>query len=403
MTDNSDITRNLRKLGITLQGHQAEARDAAAAQVAQGSHVRLCLYHATGKGKTIASLVCVAQEGVREVLVLAPPITHDGWRSWGEKLGIEVTPISHAKFRQKGYKVKRTQAMIIDEFHLLGGHTGVGWKKLDAMAKGLQAPLVICSATPNYNDVERIYCVMHVLAPDTVRGGYLQFLYTHCETEENPFGREPNVLGFRDGRSAEEHLAELPYVHYVEDEVIKQVTIGDVDALCGDLPDVLETYGYDARRHRVIASQIERRHTEVAYRITTPDGHVWPTLYEQIAQLVGQASTPVLIYCDHATVAAALDRTAREHGVESILITGETTRSRKGELARRFIGGGADVLIGTASLATGFDGLDKMCDVLLIVDDTNDDSLRRQLMGRILPRGLDTDVSKKQVWRLTYS
>ena len=398
-----DIQDNLRKLGITLQGHQAEARDAAAAQVAQGSQVRLCLYHATGKGKTIASLVCVAQAGVHEVLVLAPPITHDGWRGWGQKLGIEVTPISHAKFRQKTFKVRRTQAMIVDEFHLLGGHTGVGWKKLDALARGLQAPLVICSATPNYNDVERVYCVMHVLAPDTVRGGYIQFLYRHCETEENPFGREPVVLGFLDGRSAEEHLAELPYVHYVEDEVIKQVTIGDVPADAGTIPDVLEDFGYDARRHRIIASQIERMHTEVVYRISTPDGLVWPRLYDQIAELVGQASTPVLIYCTHATMAAALARTIKAHGEHPLLITGETPARQKAWLTKLFLTGRYPALIGTATLATGLDGLDKMCDVLLIVDDTNDDSLRRQLMGRILPRGLDTDVSKKQVWRLTYS
>ena len=57
------------------------------------------------------------------------------------------------------------------------------------------------------------------------------------------------------------------------------------------------------------------------------------------------------------------------------------------------------MLIGTASLATGTDGLDKMCDTLIILDDTDDDSLRRQLIGRIMPRGADTDTSKKKVYR----
>ena len=46
------------------------------------------------------------------------------------------------------------------------------------------------------------------------------------------------------------------------------------------------------------------------------------------------------------------------------------------------------------------DGLDKMCDWLIILDDTEDDAMRRQLIGRIMPRGLDTDASGKHVYRV---
>jgi hypothetical protein len=59
-----------------------------------------------------------------------------------------------------------------------------------------------------------------------------------------------------------------------------------------------------------------------------------------------------------------------------------------------------DVLVGTATLATGTDGLDKVCDTLIILDDTDDDSLRRQLVGRIMPRGTSTDASMKKVFRI---
>lgn len=58
------------------------------------------------------------------------------------------------------------------------------------------------------------------------------------------------------------------------------------------------------------------------------------------------------------------------------------------------------VLIGTATLATGTDGLDRVCDTLLILDDTEDDSLRRQLIGRIMPRGDFVSTTAKQVIRL---
>ena len=46
------------------------------------------------------------------------------------------------------------------------------------------------------------------------------------------------------------------------------------------------------------------------------------------------------------------------------------------------------VLVGTATLATGVDGIDKVCDQLLIFDRLDGDpSKERQLIGRVLPRG----------------
>lgn len=400
----TDILDRLDIAGIDLQDHQEEARQDVAAQVATGREVRLCLYHRTGAGKTIASLVCIAQAGAREVLVLAPPITHPTWRRWGLTLGVEVTAISHAKFRQKGFKIRRDQAMIVDEFHLLGGHTGQGWKKLDAMAKGLKAPLIVCSATPSYNDAERVYCVQHVLAPHDTKGGFLQFLYDNCETEVNPFGSTPIVTGFRRHADAEAYLASLPYVHYLEDEVIKTVTIGE--AVIFDhvgLPDDFEEFGYDARAHRVMASLMEARHTEKKLRLLTTTGYLRKEVWDLMTQVAGNSSTPLLVFSNSSTIAAAIHDRAKFEDVPSRLITGGTKNYFKEQYVTDFIAGGVDLLIGTASLATGTDGIDKMCDTLLIVDDTDDASLRRQLMGRILPRGLDTDASGKIVQRVTFA
>ena len=41
-----------------------------------------------------------------------------------------------------------------------------------------------------------------------------------------------------------------------------------------------------------------------------------------------------------------------------------------------------------------------MCDTLLILDDTDDDALRRQLIGRIMPRGDYVSIADKQIFRL---
>lgn len=398
------ITDLAARLGLPWQQHQEEALTDATEQVRQGAQLRLCLYHATGKGKTYTSLAAVALAGAQEVLVLAPPVTHLAWAEAGRLLGLNVVPYSHAKFRQKGFKVHRDQAMIVDEFHLLGGHTGKGWKKLDRIAAGLQAPLVIASATPNYNDAERVYCIKHVLDPTSCKGGYIEWLYQECETRQNAFGMEPLVEGFKGGISAEEYLSKMPRVHYVEDEVIKQVSIADVPVAVDHLVDeALFLYGLDRRRGRIVASQMEGRHALKRHRILGDDGLIRTEVYEEISRLVGDVSTPTLIYCDSSTIAEALFDTVDEHHGNAILVTGKVTQAQKARRVELFKRGSADVLIGTATLATGTDGVDKMCDHLLIVDDTDDDSLRRQLMGRILPRGLDTDASQKVFTRLTYS
>ena len=65
-----------------------------------------------------------------------------------------------------------------------------------------------------------------------------------------------------------------------------------------------------------------------------------------------------------------------------------------------FRAGATNVLIGTATLATGTDGLNRVCDNMIILDDTEDDSLRRQLIGRIMPRGGVGDALDKTIIRL---
>jgi superfamily II DNA or RNA helicase len=395
----------LEKEGYYLQDHQITAlRDFEIQQLGE-NFPRLCLYHRTGAGKTITALSAMLQVGATKVRVLAPPVTQKAWKEWGQKLGVEVDVISHAKFRQKTYKVRRDQAMIVDEFHLLGGHTGQGWTKLDRMARGLQAPLLIASATPSYNDVERVYCVQHVLDPQSCKGGFLDFVYQHCETEPNPFGSMPKVLGFRQWATAEDYLAALPHVHYLEDELIKQVSITDIEL--GEVPfyESLDDYGLAYNVSNVpflCASIMEERQVRRRFRVMGYDGKIRDEVLDKISELIGSVAGPVLIYADSAQIANALSLAFGEAQLPHYLVTGNMSTPQKNYAVSEFVAGKVDYLIGTSTMATGLDGVDKMCDHLLIVDDTFDASLRRQLLGRILPRGLDTDVSKKMFWRLTF-
>jgi superfamily II DNA or RNA helicase len=119
-----------------------------------------------------------------------------------------------------------------------------------------------------------------------------------------------------------------------------------------------------------------------------------------MVDMVGEADTPVLIFAAHASVARALDLSLAKERLKVALVHGSTPTKKKTAYLEAFKDGVLDVLIGTASLATGPDGLDKVCDTLVILDDTDDDALRRQLIGRIMPRGEDTDATGKKVFRL---
>ena len=396
----ADFEKIEQLLGKGLFDHQRAALDFW--ESARLVEDRLCLYYKTGSGKTLTSLLCMwaRVQGQETVLVVAPPSTHMSWAAAAAVLGMEVECVSHAKFRQQAFKVQRTTPIIIDEFHMLGGYQAQGWKKLERISRGLQAPLIICSATPNYNDVERCYCVQKIVDPDSTRGGYLEFLYQHCETRQSPFSMTPEVVGFRSQQSAAEFLAAMRNVLHVPDDV--DYTVQDVP-LPRQMSLDFDEYGLSPFGQRLMASQIEARHTERRFNLVEADGKFRQYVYDELSRMVGDLPpTKVLMFCNSSRIAEALYLCLCANGVPAGIITGKDSKKVKEKELHRFISGDVEVLVGTASIATGTDGIDKVSDLLILVDDTDDESLRRQIIGRILPRGADTDASKKVIYRLTF-
>ena len=357
---------------------------------------RLTLYYRTGAGKTITALAALALAGWQDALVVAPPVIHDTWIKEGRRFGINVEAISHAKFRMRTTKIARTVPILADEFHLFGGHGGQGWKKLDKVAAGLLAPMILMSATPNYNDADRVYCIQHVMNPHSCRGGFLSFIYANCTTEPNHFATMPNVTGFLRHKDAAQYLASLPHVHHVPDNVIADIV--DIPIFTY-VPKELETFGLNRRKGRIMASQMEARHARAYDERVDTRGLIHDHIMDHLYRISGEATTPVLMFCASEKIATIL-ATTLDRSSRTALVTGRTPKAVKQLTIERFKQGEFDALIGTATLATGTDGLDKMCDTLVIVHDTDDDALRRQLIGRILPRGADVDASGKHVYRL---
>ena len=397
----ADFEKIEQLLGKALFDHQRAALDFWESD--RPHRDRLCLYYKTGSGKTLTSLLCMwARVQDRDpILVVAPPSTHMSWVAAAAVLEIEVECVSHAKFRQQAFKVQRTRPIIIDEFHMLGGYQAQGWKKLERISRGLQAPLIICSATPNYNDVERCYCVQKIVDPGSTRGGYLEFLYQHCETRQSPFSMTPEVVGFRSQQSAAEFLAAMRNVLHVPDDV--DYAVQDVP-LPRQMSLDFDEYGLSPFGQRLMASQIEARHAERRFNLVDTNDQFRQSVYDELSRLVGDLPpTKVLMFCNSSRIAEALYQCLCSNGVPAGIITGKDSKKVKEKELHRFISGDMEVLVGTASIATGTDGIDKVSDLLILVDDTDDESLRRQIIGRILPRGVDTDASRKVIYRLTFA
>lgn len=345
---------------------------------------RLCLYYKTGSGKTITALACIRVTGRTEAVVIAPPLTHDHWHSTAEAFGMTVTTMSHAMFRQKKTKLSRHVAVIADEVHMFGGYKGVGFKKLEKLSLNLQAPMVIASATPNYNDVERCYIIQRLTDQRATQGGYLAFLYKHCDTDVNPWGHVPKVHGFTSYPDAATFLADLKHVEYIEDDLVYDIEDVHMDL---PVPAELVNLGVNRRTERMVGSIIEMTHAVIDHMLVTDDGELNADVGNVLFELVQYSPTPVLVFANHKTVAKAAYAWLTMGDWTGALVTGDTGAAIKQAAVDSFRSGDYRFLVGTVTLATGTDGLDKMCDTMVILDDTDDDAMRRQLIGRIMPRG----------------
>ena len=350
----------------------------------------MCLYYKTGAGKTFTALASMKALGEQTVIVVAPPTTHQHWIDTGAAIGIGVSVMSHALFRQKKRKLSKTQALIVDELHLLGGYKAIGWKKLESISLRLEAPLIIASATPNYNDVERCYCIQRITDPRATAGGYLTFIYKHCNTEVNPFGHVPRVVEFLHYPDAAAFLADLDHVMYIEDDLVYDIE--DIHMVL-EVPAELMILGIDRRKERVCASQIEQKHSTINHMLVTDTGMLQQDVVNVLVEAVQYSPTPTLVFATHKDVMRAAERSLIEAGFTALGVSGSTQSHLKQEAVDSFKSGQVQALLGTVTLATGTDGLDKMCDTLVILDDTEDNAMRRQLIGRIMPRGIDTPTT----------
>ena len=192
------------------------------------------------------------------------------------------------------------------------------------------------------------------------------------------------MTGFLKYPDAASFLADLPNVEYIEDDLVYDIEDVEMDLA---VPAELLTYGVDRRREKMVGSIIERKHTVIDHMLVREDGLLTTEVAELLVDGVRASDTPVLVFAVHTAVAHAALRTLDTAGLRAQVVDGKMSKVKKNASIEEFKAGRLHALVGTQTLATGTDGLDKVCDLLVILDDTDDGAMRRQLIGRIMPRG----------------
>jgi hypothetical protein len=361
---------------------------------------RQMLFFPTGHGKTKTTLGILAAKDIKKVFVIAPNATHADWRRDAHALGMEVLIMTVQKFRQADTKIPREyEAWAVDEFHQLGGHDATGFGKFKRMMRTYTGEVIMSSATPNYNDPERVFCVL-LIGDEHPETNYLDWLWEYCICKTSPFKIMPDTFGYKDYESNIEFLLTRDWVSYIEDKAEwdeRWVTLPET------YDDLFERFNADTREEKIINSEMEKRHKRVRNLHTTEDG----TIRLEILQIMLTEMNKFpryqkwMIYCMHSSVSKALYRSL-SNADNVFYVDGDTTKKRLEEQKHGFINAERGFLIGTSSIATGMDGVDKTCHAMFILDDiVGDDALRRQLIGRILPRGAQ-DTSPRLVIRATF-
>lgn len=355
---------------------------------------RMLLFFPTGEGKSKTALACIKADGFDRAIVIAPPKLHAAWVQDAKTVGVDLLILSIEKLRQPDYRLPlswKGAPFLVDEWHKLGGHGASGFTKFERVARHSNAPVIGMSATPNYNDAERVFTCQAVFDPNPTRN-FMDFLVDNCNTVKNPHGYYPNVdekRPFKLYDSALDFLVAQEWCAYVEDTAVWT----EKELLLPSPPlQWFERLNLVARNKRIVASQMEKHHARIFLRFLDEHGNFRREILEAVSAYLAQwpERKKWMIVCQHKEVAEALYRIFDGN---TWLITGDTTNIDP--VCRAFIEAEGGWLIGTTALAEGVDGLDKVCQSMLILDPIwGDDSKRRQIIGRILPRGTGDEVER---------
>jgi hypothetical protein len=365
---------------------------------------RLGNWSGTGAGKTLAGVLATREIDAQETLVVVPQITREQWArefreafpgtdvriglppegedleaTKGSQPRVWVTTYDMLSADSKAAKAQlapladRLDAAILDEVHMVKAGTDLASQRrqvllatLDRAGEGNPDLMVVgMSATPVVNNLDEAKSLLRVITGEDPKG----------------FGTAPTV---RNAASAHRHMT-MNGIRWKPDYktgFTRDTAWVDATGHMGRIVAALN--GEEAKRGRVHPASIERA--------------LLPVKMPEIVARVKAAQGPTIVYSEY--VAGMVDPIVtelRSHGITAERLTGEETEAQKRDLIRRFTRGEIHTLVGSRPLATGTDGLQRVCRNLVVASmpwtAANDD----QLIGRLVRTGQTEHVTASYV------
>lgn len=353
------------------------------------------LYHSMGKGKTMTA-VQIAKNAIDanhcdSLLVVAPPSTHKDWNALFEKyIDVQFKVVSLQwliKNKEFLRYINKETLVIIDEIHLASNRGKEGTKVATAIINRAFGSLLM-SGTPFRNKEERLFVVHDWLFGDAKN--YENWLNEYCNTIPDRFAYYPKFVSFKAGEIEDylEQIDRMPYKKiFIEKEDMEYKTTFEYLPILNNQYNVLEKYSVYGKERLIVANSVMRKLRYMSYLkycgyIEADIENDTCTLHEprqDILEIINRYSprNPI-IYAQSSKVA----RFYADLYPDSLYIDGKTTKKNKDLIFSEFKRGGK-ILFATDSISTGTDGAQEATDCILVLYDTNDNTSRDQLIGRI--------------------
>jgi SNF2 family DNA or RNA helicase len=367
---------------------------------------RLLCADELGLGKTITALTALASTKAFPAVAVVPPHLCQQWERECKRflpdlrvhvaktktvypVDCDLLILSYYKTYNWGFHLKgKVKTIIFDEAQEL--RRGESDKYRGCMMLATDAPYRLgLSATPIYNYGGEFYNVFDVIAPDSL-GTWSEFVKAWCLdyferrkarlADPKAFGAYLREMGLMTRRTRAQVARELPglvrAVEYVEyDEyTMKEESAGALELAV----KVMERSGsnFDIMRASAELSMRARQATGIAKA---------PAVAAFIRMLIEESGEPVVVFAWHRAVYDYFKKALHDLGLA--WHTGTESPTKKQNEIKRFMGGKAKVLLMSLRSGQGVDGLQQVCQRVVIAELDWSPGVIEQCIGRIYRDG----------------
>lgn len=369
-------------------------RDYQNADVHKMCRLRTCLNaNPMGLGKTPETIVALRRMGAQNILVVCPSIVLDHWdeqlKEWGDygakvyasqkavPPGVWITNYERIRPERTTMKFKTFQwdAVVLDEAHKIKNRNSrqtIAVKSLPSKHR------IALTGTPILRYVDDLWSILHFLSKDYSGSSYWDFVNYFCKMQNTPWGNK--IIGLTEDKRRVAVLNELLSTISIRNKAI-DVTKGRTSerVLLKMSKEQRELY---RKEKQLVLDELPENCTiangaVLALRLMQTTS--WPGQFIEKAHgpkfewiLETCRNNPeeqFVVFSVFGRTVVALTHYLNNNGVPTVCIHGGMRDDAKSSAADAFKNGSARVVVGTiGAIGTGYDGLQKVSRLMIIID-----------------------------------